>query len=88
MQDRPTSDRLPEHGQTALRDLHVLRVVATADPDRADDSVIDLDREAAAEDHQTVNTADGALGERRIVLDEVVPGVGPIPKPTAVNALS
>src|SRR6478752_2965739 len=42
MQDRPARHGLSEHGQTALRDLHVLRVVTTADPDRADESIVDL----------------------------------------------
>src|SRR6185312_15705255 len=72
---RAATKSLAEHGQTGLRDLHVLGVMASAHADRADDRVTELDREAAPEDHQAVDAADRAPGERRVVLDEVVPRI-------------
>src|SRR5262249_44724232 len=70
---RPTRSR--QHGEGGLGDLHVLAVVAAAHPDAADHCSVDLDRVSAAEHNQTIDGRGRAGGERRVVLDEVVPGM-------------
>jgi len=62
--------------------LHVLRVMAAADHD-ADDGAAHRDREPAAEHDQAVDPWRRAPSERRVVLDELMPGIR-MPKPTAV----
>src|SRR5687767_11802808 len=66
--------------QPGLGDFHVLGVVAPADADGADDPVVTLDRIATPEDHEAVDGARRTSGQRRVVLDEVVPGVGGQPE--------
>ncbi len=56
--------------------FHILGVVAAADADCADDRVPDLDGIATAEHHEAVDAGGRAHGQGRVVLDEVVPGVG------------
>src|SRR6516162_4361419 len=65
-----------ESRQPSLGYLHVLAVMATADADPADHRLAGLDRIPAAEHDQAVDPWGRAHGQRRVVLDEVVPGVG------------
>src|SRR5436190_21414954 len=69
-----------QRGQRRPGHVHVLRVMAAAHSYPTDDPIADLDGIAAAEDHETVYAARRPCGQRRIVLDEVVPLIGRKPE--------
>src|ERR671929_1980286 len=77
---RAAADIALQRLDAGLRDLHVLAPVRAADPDPADHLVVDRDREAAPEPHEPVDARRRAGGQRRVVLDEVVPAVGRHPE--------
>src|SRR3954447_20837434 len=66
--------------EARLGDLHVLAPVRAADPDPADHLAVDRDGDPAPEPHQPVDARRRAGGQRRVVLDEVVPAVGGHPE--------
>lgn len=68
----PAALKYAQENITRFCDFHVLRVVAAAQTDRADDLIAILDR-VPATDHDESRRVGDAMKQRRIVLDELPP---------------
>ena len=65
-----------EHRERGLGDLHVLRVVASTDANAADNLVAEFERISTTKNDEPIDSCWRAGSQGRIVLDELVPGVG------------
>src|SRR5207253_2176629 len=65
-----------EHRERGLGDLHVLRVVASTDANAADNLVAEFERISTTKNDEPIDARWRAGSQGRIVLDELVPGVG------------